>query len=267
MRLKGVVRCLILFPALFVMMSCNGQPNIPKQMNLNITTKGNPDTTSKGTSNIWVIVYGVALGVIGLFSMYNAIEIYKKKEVIDKELAEIMMKHKDIEGTIKEHRHKLDYDYKALALEIKEKSLTLEKKLTEFDRSLEDMINRRLAEFAAKYEKEIVEIDTRYSDISTFVSEAIEQFKGFRSTMEQDFNKHLYSYKLYTLIPDYLLDKRNRKDVESACLWFSQWGDDDDLRMLKERRQRISRDDSELLSICDHAIRDLENRMGNMASS
>ena len=102
--------------------------------------------------------------------------------------------------------------------------------------------------------------EEKYNDIKKMIDATTKDFESFRVTMSNDFNRHYYSYTLYSLIPHYLTDKKNRTLVESAFYWFSQNGTSNDLELLLERRSKISRGDHDLIAICDQSISEIKSR-------
>ena len=63
-------------------------------------------------------MYAVALGFIGLFNMYNALEIFKKKEQIDRELNEMVSSYKDAINNFEINRKELGVEYQKMELDL-----------------------------------------------------------------------------------------------------------------------------------------------------
>lgn len=229
-------------------------------------SKGNAEvkTTHSKTEtggDMAVMVYAIALGFLGLFSMYNALEVYKKKEDIERELRGILEKYADAVAKLEKRKNDMRLDYKEIELNIREYKSKAHEKLIQMSAQVEDRVKDQLSMIEKKFNGMIDEIGKSQGDMKVTIEKAKKEFHSFRVTMAKDFNRHYYSYTLYTLIPHYLGDLKNRIRVESAFHWFSQEGDSDDLELLRERHKVLLDEDAELTELCSKAINELRTKL------
>ena len=208
-----------------------------------------------------VVVYAVALGFIGLFSMYNALEVYKKKEEVEKEMRSIVERYRGALDRLETKEKSMTHDYREMELTRRELKINVNQEVVEISNSLQEKTTKQVSMLEEKFKGIVDELGRHQGEIKMAITEAKSEFDSFRVTMVKDFNRHYYSYTLYSLIPHYLEDSKNRIAVESAFLWLSQEGDSDDLQMLEERLSVIREDDLELSDLCSKAIDELKRKL------
>lgn len=222
------------------------------------------DNTKSGsvTVELTLLVYAIALGVVGIFNMYNALEIYRKKEQFDKELRDTVDSYAKSLWDLEMERKQMEFDYKFMQREISD----LGKRVLGEVEDIGQKTNSELSNYGNQLAQSIREFQEKYAEIKDSIEQTTEEFHSFSVTMRHDFDRHFYTYTLYSVIPHYLLDEENRRNVESALFWFSQRGRLDDITILEERKSKIDSEDKDLIAICSKAIDEIRRRHGSQSS-
>ena len=119
-----------------------------------------------------VMIYAIALSFLGILNMYNSLEIYKKKEQIDKELSELKESHTKSIVDFNNANLQVKNDYNKIEIELKEK-IQKEKDLLfdiyiKFDNKLESNISvleNKFFDLLHKFEKKQNNVESKTADI------------------------------------------------------------------------------------------------------
>lgn len=212
---------------------------------------------TKSSVDLAVVIYAVSLGFIGLFSMYNALEIFKKKEQIDKEFIGLLSQQKDALLAVETQQKTLEfkgkelelgYSFKEIEFNVKELSRDIENKILFISNDMENIAKRHTEELNSTYIKLIKDIESKQNDLELF-----------NSNMVDELSRVFYSNSLNLLTPQLSLIPNNRKKVISALMWFSQNGNKEDLELVSQFEIYFS-NDPELKSLFDATLNELTKK-------
>lgn len=221
------------------------------------------ENKSDGNSHIIIIIYVITLGFFGLFNMYNSLEIYKKKEQIDKEFRDRLGEYKDTvnRNELDTKKAEMKFDYKEIEMNVKSLMFNLRDEINTLTKQIDENTKDQLIKVQENLNQMIIKLEEKQFNIEKDIKEIVIEFNSFSKTMMMEFNDHYYSYILQSLLPHYLGNEINRKSIIGAFYWFSQHGGLEDLEMLEERRKMIPGNESELIEICSNTIAEIKNRI------
>ena len=227
-------------------------------------TGGSGQQGEKSLVALFVLIYSIALGFLAVFNTHNALEVYKKKEQLDKEVQELLNK-----------LHLVKVDYKQIELDVRSTHNNLGKELSTLREEYASKMSASKAELEQtcgeiesvrkNMQFDLIELNKRQEEVEKSIKDTFEDYKVFKEAMDFEFKKHQHSYNLYSLIPKYIFDNdRNRGKVKAAAWWLSQSRDEEALEILKERRGVVSENDADLLEVFDKAIAFLKRSIYDM---
>lgn len=208
--------------------------------------------------DIGPLIYAVALAFITFFTVFNCMEIYKKKDDFERQLASILEKHIEIKNKVETLHLSFNYDYRDMESNVRRLKLEVEERARELYLSIDARYIDQLDKIEKKLEPLKNELEFKVDNTKALIDAYYEELKSAQVTVEGEFRRHLYTYTLYSIIPQFLTDPKNRRDVENSFYWFSQHGNDEELEMMRERFSKIHKDDAKMIELAEHCIRELE---------
>jgi len=154
--------------------------------------------TIPSTTPLFVYAFAAVLGVVGIFSMFNTVMIFKKKEQIDKEMNERLSKMRDELHKIDIIQFDVTSKHKLLESELNRISLESKDKLYQLYHELENKLILKMSKSEEQFLHVIKEIEIAQKNIIDNIEKAEIDFQSFENDIEI-FNKHIYSYKLSLL--------------------------------------------------------------------
>lgn len=231
------------------------------------SSTGTMSTKPEGKPDTIVNAYTIALGLLLLFSAYNTLAIYNKKEQYDREIGEIIKQHQAVVILSESNHKEVQIKFQEMKLEIDKLSLGIETKVNTIYKEIEKNTDEQIMKLQNECTSLVKELGNEQSKLIADIKRDFTQWRQDISShiavQENVFNRHLYSYTLYSLIPLFLTDKRNRNAVNSALYWYTQYGDVEDLEMLNERFDKIPSGDHDLRAVCSNTIRLVNERLSN----
>ncbi len=169
-----------------------------------------------------LVVYTVTLGFIGIFSMYNSLEIYKKKEQFDKELTQLF---KDHDNAVKEVYEKIKY-------------------------KINKNHERNVKDLKKKYEKIMYDIDGGQDALR----QSIDIQKNEIHYMGVDAARYYYYFIIINSINNKMITK---DELISSLMWFAQRKNINDLEVLERFRAEAVAMQNDVLEWCEKAISEI----------
>ena len=256
---RYIIRIIFIL-CLSIMISSNVVQNVGR-LDVQKTNKKSADNTDDKTS-LAVLVYTVSLGLIGLFSIYNSLEIYKKKEQFDKDLSDLFQKHHQLVMEFENKTKVVESSYNSIKYQIQKYELSLIKKNRKmFDRvkkDIDDNAKNSIENIRNEYGDGLSRIDKKQKEINQVIEANYSDYKLFYEQTNNEMSRCYYIYviSLYSLVKD-----TQRANVISALNWFSQNGNDDDLELLYDF---IDSNKScaypNVLLLCEQVVKEIINR-------
>jgi hypothetical protein len=221
----------------------------------------NASETSNSNIQFTILVYSIALGIIGIFNMYNAFKIFEKKEQIDKEVSSRLDDLKDNINILVQKEQSIKFDYNKKVFEINQVKTQLENDLKSFKIDLMAFNDGNVKDIMAK-------VDNSDKFFRKKIEELVKEFSIHIEEISESIDRVHYSYILNTIMPHYLGTDINVKNVETALYWFGQHGTIADKSFLDERKNSLLGEDvivneiykNELIKIFDQAVSEIRMR-------
>lgn len=208
--------------------------------NIYLSEKNSTDKKNDSGGDVLLSTYLIALAILGFFNMYNALEIFKKKELLDKEFNEITLKFNKHYSDLIDQKNILTHEYNTNISKLKENM----DKTNECIR----LNNEKLASDFEAINKKIKLNEIKSNEILL------------------QFNMHSYRYYIQSLVPLFIEDEINRETVRTAIKWLSQHGQYYDLLILENKYAILktdNKDDVEMITLFDDYIKELKRQLAS----
>lgn len=241
--------CFAYILSLLTINIANSYAETQAETNKEQTTTPQSKTGVNNSVNTGVLVYAIALGLIGMYNMYNSLEIYKRKDEFTKELRAIVEQYTTASNNANSQAKDMELEYKIVKNEVNSLMVHVGQKAEGIKKEIEDTSLSSLNKIKEELKGQLKSIAKREAD-----------FDAKLYTFDLEFRRHVHNYNLYSLIPDYIDNLKNRTFVKTALFWFSQYGKIEDIEMLHERKSKVYHTDKEILDLIDTAVSQIEGR-------
>lgn len=202
--------------------------------------------------HVVIVVYAIALGILGMYSAHNSLEIYKRKESFDKDLRDLMSKHQEsITKYEKEYQRQLN-DYKELGITLKEKHLNAIKEKEERLGIKLGEIQKEFVGYSQRVKDELIKdiesLESKYEEINKKIDNSIGRIDDL---VKKSDNLH-YSGIIKKHLKDFRCE--DEKEIMAALAWYSENGNDNDLEILEKILKKIPAEQKDLKKVCELAI-------------
>ena len=232
---------------------------------VNISVADTKSAIAVGKTNCYdhvvIIVYAIALGILGMYSAHNSLEIYKRKESFDKDLRNIMTKHQELFSKYEGDIHRNIGQFKDLGVELKEKHLEA---ISKREDSIKEKINALREEMQGvsnglkvDIQKDMSELMVKYNNVKKSLDDSIEYMRELKSEMDV---LH-YSGILNKYISD--LNDVDDNAMIAAFGWYTQNGREVDIEVLQKVLMIIPSENNELYRACENVINVIKYQIKN----